>query len=179
MSENLRKKVEPTLVSRLNSGNETMILETIDHLRTVGNPEYIPHLIGIFHRSGMETVKQSILLLLGELKDSNARSFLIEALASTEYSSSRKDLISCCWQNGLDFSGYLPFFVDLVIENEFETAFEAFTVIENMEHKQEVEGLAALISKTDKALETYSGSGSKSYLLQELRAILDTFCEGK
>ena len=177
MSENLRKKVEPTLVSRLHSGNETMILETIDQLRTVGNPEYIPHLIEILHCSDKETVKKSILQLLGELKDSNARSYLIEAIGNNEYTSIRRELISCCWQSSLDFSGYLPFFVDLVIDNEFEIAFEAFTVIENMELPREMEGSSVLISKTDKALEIRSGS--KSYLLHELRAILDIFCEGK
>ena len=41
--------------------------------------------------------------------------------------------MACCWENGLDYSNYLSLFVGLLIDNEFAIAFEAYTVIMNLE----------------------------------------------
>jgi hypothetical protein len=46
----------------------------------------------------------------------------------------QEKITTACWENGLDYKNYFPVFVDIVINEDWETGFEAFTVIENMEN---------------------------------------------
>ena len=41
-----------------------------------------------------------------------------------------KNMVCSCWQNGLDYSGYIPFFTEMVLFSDYETSIEAFTVVE-------------------------------------------------
>ena len=45
-----------------------------------------------------------------------------------EYTS---DVIAIFWQSRLDFSNYLPVFVRVFIKEDYQTAIEAFTVVES------------------------------------------------
>ena len=71
-----------------------------------------------------------------------------------------------CWQNGLDYSLFLLVFVDFVIKEDWETAFEAFTVIENMEFLPENETIAEAELKIQQALP--SATGQNEYFLKEI-----------
>jgi hypothetical protein len=90
----------------------------------------------------------------------------MEAIQNPEYISIRKKIITACWQNGLDYKNQLPVFVDLVIQEEWETGFEAFTVIENMEEYPEREIIDLAVSKIQDALP--GTEGKKKYFLQEI-----------
>ena len=46
----------------------------------------------------------------------------------------QKELLEACWQNGLNYAQFLPIFIQVVIEEDDITAFEALTVIENLDH---------------------------------------------
>lgn len=170
MTNKYSGKCDPVLVANLNSGNEALVIKTIDSLRVKGNISYLPHLIQLLMVSPAELIRQKILQLLSELKEIHSRPFLIEAILDDRYRLYRKELIACCWKNGLDYSEYLPEFVDLVIQNELEIAFEAFTVIENMEKYPDPSVIDSVLSKIDQALQL--SSGTKTYFLKELKSIL-------
>jgi hypothetical protein len=57
---------------------------------------------------------------------------IVEAIMNKEYSSIQEMLLRACWENGLDYSKYLPTFVNCYSWKFYE-CIEAFTVIENME----------------------------------------------
>jgi len=63
-----------------------------------------------------------------------------------------KDLVSSCWENGLDYSLYLSLFIDLLIESELIVAFEAYTVILNMSSKIDQTIIDKEIDRLEKAL---------------------------
>lgn len=170
MTEKSPGKCDPLLLANLNSGNEALVIKTIDTLRGKGNSSYLPHLIQLLMVSPSELIRNKIFQLFSELKDIHSRTFMIEAILDDQYLLYRKELISCCWQNGLDYSDYLPEFVDLVIGNEMEIAFEAFTVIENMEKLPGPSVIDTVLLKLDQALQL--SSGSKTYFLKELKSIL-------
>jgi hypothetical protein len=166
MNESAHGKILPSIVAKIISGNERDILDAIDRIRNSGNPEYLPYLMSLLIQSLPESIINEVLIILGELKDQKSVPFLLEAINNNEYTSVRKELIASCWQNGLDFSDHLPFFVDLVINNEFEIAFEAFTVIENLEFQPVEEVRQSEIKKIDDAIVT-----SKEININLLRAL--------
>lgn len=170
MTDNVQKKTNPAIIRQLSSGVEEQLLSAITGLRETGNQLYMPDLLRLLRDSAFEAVKQEIRKLFIDLKDKNAVPYLIDAIADSEYASIRKDLLSCCWQSGFDFAGYLSFFVDQVILNDWEVAFEAFTVIENLETFPSHDILENEIKKINRVLP--SSEGNKKYLLTELRSIL-------
>ncbi len=74
------------------------------------------------------------------------------------------------WQNGLDFKNHLPLFADLMIEGDWETAFEAFTVIENMENLPEQKIIDVAAGKIREALK--SADDQKKYFLTESLSLI-------
>src|SRR3989339_310443 len=135
MIKNDAPKPNQQIISKLNSANPELVIETISHLRDTGNPSYIPVLIELLHSSENPEINSKIINLLADIKHSEVVPQLLDAIRNEKYAGERKNLISLCWENGLDFSANLPVFVDLVINEDLEVAFEAYTVITNMEGK--------------------------------------------
>lgn len=116
----------------LESTDSLKIIETLEELRVSGHVSDIPVLIELLHLSQNPGIKTKITDLFANLKESDAIPLIIEAIQNQKYSPELKELIASCWENGLDYSNYLSLFVDLLIDNDFLIAFEAYTVIMNM-----------------------------------------------
>jgi HEAT repeat protein len=170
MTEMQKKKVDPVMEANLRSLNEEMVLNTLNDLRISGSAVYLPVLAEILLYTKSEDVRKSVLSIFGELKDKDSVQLLIDTIENPVYLPVRKDLIAACWQNGLDYSPYLSKLVDWVIDSEMDIAFEAFTVIENLDHFPEVSARETEIVKINHALQ--KADALKSYLLRELRGIL-------
>ncbi len=117
--------------------------------------------------------KNEIENILGTIKDKNSAPLFVEALQNEKYKPVQKSILMACWQNGLDFSLFLPVFVDLVITEDWETAFEAFTVIENMEFLPEDKTIAEAELKIKHALP--SATGQNEYFLKEILVHIKSF----
>lgn len=158
------------VLMNLQSENSSLVKDTIEELRNSGNSSHIPLLIKLLHSTDNGDVKQLIVKLLNDLKYSDAIPKIIEAIQSNKYSDERQNLVSACWENGLDFGEYLPLFVDLVIGEEFPIAFEAFTVIENMDSNI---GDTVKEEQIEKIKNNLSGvPENKAYLLNNLIEII-------
>lgn len=171
MTENRTIKTNPVLVAKLRSGKESQVLEALSELNNKGNHLYIPVLVEVLNLPAGEPIRDIILELLSELKDKQSVPLLVEAIGNESDLSIQKDLISCCWKNGLDFAEYLPFFTDLVINAEFETAFEAFTVIDSLINRPGPEERKKEISKIKFAMD--AAGEIKERLLGELISVLE------
>lgn len=170
MTEKKAHKTNPELIAGLTSGSEAQILKAIAELGEKGNPLYLPFLIDVLTNSPGDEVRKSILDLLDNLKNKECIPYLVGAIRDVDDKSLRRDLVSCCWKNGLDFSEFLSFFTDLVIDSEFETAFEALTVIDSLSQMPATEIRNIEIGKVRSAL--HSSEGIHAELLRELIAIL-------
>lgn len=62
-------------------------------------------------------------------KERKAVDLLITAISEAK---DKKKLVAACWEADIDCDRYLPFFTNLVLEEELPVALEAFTTIENM-----------------------------------------------
>jgi hypothetical protein len=111
-------------------------------------------------------IETEIKNLLGTIKDKNTVNSFMRAIEDDKYKGIRKTILTACWQNGLDFSTFLPVFIDLVIHEDWETAFEAFTVIDNFEFLPGVEIINFSITKINQAMPNVSDQ--QKYFLNEI-----------
>jgi len=165
------------ILSNLKSTDPEFLLETIDKIRESGNRFIVAGLIDLLHETDLPEIKKSVLNLLSELKNKESVPVFIEAIEDEKYAGVRKELVACCWQNGLIYNEYLPVFIDLVIHEEFQIAFEAFTVIENMFGRIEDEIIDKEIVKVTEALK--NAPEQKAYLLNGLLAIIHDIPEAQ
>lgn len=164
----------PDKLSRLKSAIKTSDQELIDHaleeIKTKGDESDIAPLITFLHQTSSIEVKEIIYQLLIDLKHENSVDQLIHELENEKDLDILERLVASCWQNGLNYSRHLPFFVQLIIDQEFQIAFEAFTVIENMYGKIEGDTESMLLNKIDKSLPL--AEERKQYLLKGLLEII-------
>jgi hypothetical protein len=158
------------ILSCLKSTDPEFVLKTVDKIRESGNSFVMEGLIELLHDTELPEIRKSILNLFSELKNEGSIPAIIAAIKNEKYTNERKDLVATCWQNGLVFNDYLPVFIDLVINEEFTVAFEAFTVIENMYGRIEDEIIDVEITKIKTALK--STNEQKSYLLNGLLEVI-------
>lgn len=178
MAEKARMEEEgkiKQLIAQLKTGNPETIDQTIEEIGETGDSSFIVLLTAFLHQTDEPELKNKILKLLGELKHSDAVDQLIHVIQDPIYKNEQSALVACCWENGLNYSQYLPFFADLVIEEEFETAFEAFTVIENMYGKIDKSVEIQILDKINLALAT--ANEQKNYLLKGLLKIIPNIPE--
>lgn len=71
--------------------------------------------------------------LFAALKSAQATDMLVETIQKTENIKQKIVLTAACWESGLDFSKHFLFFTELACHENYELAFEAFTVIDNEE----------------------------------------------
>jgi hypothetical protein len=178
MAEKAKMKKEEKvkqLIAQLKTGEPETIEQTIEEIGETGDSSFIVALTDFLHQTDEPELKNKILKLFGELKHSDAVDQLIRVIQNPNYEREQSALIATCWQNGLNYSPYLPYFADLVIEKEFETAFEAFTVIENMYGKIDKIIEAQTLDKIKLALTT--ANEQKIYFLKGLLEIIPNIPE--
>lgn len=161
-----KSKINPNIKTKLFSADNSVVLSALNSLKENGNKEYLPILFELLLANPEVEIKSEILKLLGTVKDKDTITVFITALHELKYASIRKDILATCWQNGLDFSLHMSVFADLVINEEWEVAFEAFTVIENLEHFPAEEEIKDIKLKVARALK--SANEQKAYFLEEI-----------
>jgi hypothetical protein len=163
-------RIDKNLEERLLSGRNVTVITALDEIKAKGNVAYLPLMFDLLCSNPDDQVEKEILNILGSLKVQDAVPFMAEALRTPEYKAIKKKILTACWQNGLDFKNYLPVLIDLIIEEEWETGFEAFTVIENMENFPEQNIIDLSVSKVYAALSNVSGK--KKYFLSEILVLI-------
>jgi phenylpyruvate tautomerase PptA (4-oxalocrotonate tautomerase family) len=126
-------KKEEQYINNLLSSEQQIIIETLEEIKYSGSSKLLPFLIELLHVTNNETVKKQAYKILSELKHSDSVPIIIEAIQNEKYIQKQEMLIRSCWENGLDFTHYISVFVELVVHGNYMIAFEAFTVIENLE----------------------------------------------
>ncbi len=142
------------LLKELQSADHLKVIEALEELRVSGKATDIPVLLDLLHQSQNPEIKSKITGLFGNLKEKSAVPLIIEAIQDQKYAPELKQLVSCCWENGLDYSNYLSVFVDLLINSDFLIAFEAYTVITNMVTTIDQAKIDIEIEKLDQTMHT-------------------------
>ncbi len=166
MTSEFTQNENKNILRGLESADSLKIIETLEELRISGKVSDIPVLIELLHGSQNPEIKSKICGLFANLKESDAIPLIIEAIQNQKYEPELKELVSCCWENGLDYSNYLTLFVDLLIDSDFLVAFEAYTVILNMISTIDPAKIDAEVDKLEKAM--HLASDQKKELILEV-----------
>jgi hypothetical protein len=158
------------LKSAIKSGNQELIEHALEEIRNTGDDTFIAPLIEFMHQPLSREVKEKIFQLFTDLKHENSVDQMISELKAEKDLDILERLVAACWQNGLNYSKHLPYFVQLVIDQEFQIAFEAFTVIENMYGKIDGDVEVELMERIGQNLTT--AEERKQYLLKGLLEII-------
>lgn len=160
-------------IKKLSTGREDIILESILELRKSGNNELLPAVTDLLQSSRNPRIQSEVISFLNDLKNQSSVDIFIEILKAHRGRYYFAKLVGACWQNGLDYSGHIEFFIDIVLKDEYATAIEAFTVIESNITRilpGEREKLAAEIEKSLKNI-----SREKGPLVEELSGIMKPY----
>lgn len=166
-TQNINEKIKLALFS---DDVETVKM-AIEKISNEGNRLYLPLLFDLLKTLPEHEVELEIIKLLGSVKDKESVNSFMRAIEDEKYKTIRKTLISACWQNGLDFSNFMPVFIDLIINDEWEVAFEAFTLIDNLEYLPNEDILN--VSKQKIENELPMATGQVKYFLTEILAKLN------
>jgi hypothetical protein len=158
------------LKSAIKTGNPELTDHALDEIKNKGDDTYIAPLIEFLHQNLSKEVKEKIFQLFCDLKHENSVDQLINELKNEKDLDILERMVAACWQNGLDYSKHLPYFVQLVIDQEFQIAFEAFTVIENMYGKIEGDVETMLTEKIEQSIQ--GAEERKQYLLRGMLEII-------
>jgi len=160
----------------LKSGNQKLIETAIEDLKENGNPAYIPFILEILHSTDNQEIKKKIFNLFSELKQRKAIPELMKALQNKEYKKEWNNILQACWENGMDYSKFLPIFTDLAISGDFITALDSCTVITGMTGEISDSTFQTESRKIKEAL--LSEKSKKEEILQDILEFLPQLKEG-
>jgi len=156
-----QNKKNQEIINKLSSSNENEIIETIKLLRKVGNNVLLYQTFITFQNNSSQQIKDEIFRLWCDLQLQESVDVIIDVIEKNEFADIKREVISSCWQSKLEFKDLVPF-INTVINDDFETAIEAFTVIDNnafqvskanlTEHIQQLKSAFATISEDKKEL---------------------------
>lgn len=126
---------DESIIGNLFSENDTIVLETLTEISHSGRIHFIPILAELLHSSKNQEIKDSIIKIFSELKQTSAVPVLVETIKNPKFINERELLIRTCWENGLDYSPYISDFIEILITGDYMTAFESYTVLINIEGK--------------------------------------------
>jgi len=118
------------LIRNLFSNNESEVLKVLENIKDTGYPDITSDLIKLYSVTNFENVKNETYFILVNLKNNDCIPYFIDGLKKYATEKDFQKLISSCWQNGLNFSKHLEYFIELVAGCKLDVAVEAFTVVE-------------------------------------------------
>ena len=116
----------------LASTDENEVQKAVESAREEGDARIVPDLIEVWAVTENEDIRNSILKIFYDLKDSDATEHLLEALDHPDIQD-RSDLLAVFWNSRLDGSDKIDKFTEVAVEGSYQEAFEALTAIEEME----------------------------------------------
>ncbi len=161
-SEKINQKIKENLFST----QTDVVISALNTIKNKGNKLYIPLIFELLNSNPEKAIVDEIKKLLETVKDKETVPSFIDAIENEKYKPVQSTILATCWQNGLDFSNYLPLFVDIVINEAWESSFEAFTIIDNMSHFPEDSIVDLARTKAIQALD--GANEQKAYFLNEI-----------
>lgn len=149
----MKKEEIDQLVKNLKSPQESIALKAIEDVRKNGDDTILPVLAKLLSSSESAEVNKGIRSVFNDLKDPRSATAITEMIADPDFASQRAFLVASCWESKVDYSSFLPFFTDLVIDEELAVSIEALTVIEEMPGPFDGDDLMASLDRVHEYLE--------------------------
>ncbi len=170
MAKNIKKENE-IIKEKLVSPQETDVIEGIREMRSLGNSETLSEVLHLLNNKPSVELTGIIFDLLNDLKMQDSAEILVHYIKNHKNSPYLRELISACWQNGLDYSQQIGLFTELAVKNDILVTIETFSVIqENIDLVNESERYK-IASSLEKRLKDISDQ-EKQKLLKEILSLI-------
>ena len=136
----------------LNSKSSKQINKGIELFGEKGSIKELPLLLSLLNRTDAIDYEKSIVETVSNVKVKEANTVIVDAIFNAKKESvNLTSYMQICWQSTLNFSEHLTLFLEIFIENDYLTALEAFTVIENVwnDYSYDNEFRQLLLTKLD------------------------------
>jgi hypothetical protein len=130
VNPNLTDK-QRAVISSIISLKDEQIISLIQDFRDNGELFIVEPLIDILFTNRSFSLKQEILQFVSDIKNPDAIEIIADSIQHHMGDRNNYGLVSACWQSNLDFSSKLSIFIEILCNSDYQTSFEAFTVIEN------------------------------------------------
>ena len=150
------------ILKQLSSSDMDVMKGAIEQIKQEGDISIVPELLDILLQSQDSNTITNLTALLSDVKESDFKTVLMDKLINATSDSGKANLLRICWESAIDFSEYLDVFIDMLLNDDFITALEASTVIENLQGKIPEEKIHTAI----KRLEAESDE-DKAFLLED------------
>jgi hypothetical protein len=127
-----KAKIESLLLD-VKSSNTAVVKTAFEGLKIVGEPSILLPIILELNTKNHTEKNALILEFLACLKDSKARSIMMDLIQQTDLKEYQQLLLSTIWNSPLDYTDYLEVFVDLALKGDFIITLECLTIIENLD----------------------------------------------
>ncbi|MEY4605171.1 MAG: hypothetical protein RIT43_2463 [Bacteroidota bacterium] len=119
-------------MKELKDQNGPKFSKSLQLLKSEGDTQILKDLVRLLMQKEEAEGKQ-ILSMLCDLNDTSATEEMIEILRDEEFLSVRQALLATVWNSKLNYSNYLPEFVEIASEGSFLEALDCLTILEGME----------------------------------------------
>jgi predicted DNA-binding protein len=161
-----------SLAITLNNKNNKPALLAVEMLRKEEPFEgAIEVLVSCYDNNKDIELRKTIESFLNDLKDMSLREEIISEIRKNRENETKKMLVASCWQSGLDYSRFVHEFADIFITNDYQTALECFTVIEEAiprMNRNEKENVIKILKKNSSI-----DSSEKKQLAEQLITVLN------
>ncbi len=138
MSKDIQKLLTSKTLDEINKG--------IDLFESSGTVKELPLVLALLNSKFSESLESKIVRIVSNAKDPKAGELIVEAIYESKDGGNVCALLQMAWQSSLDFSKHLALFTEVFIVDDYLTALEAFTLIENIcqdysfeaQHKQQL-----------------------------------------
>jgi len=125
-------KIIQQLITELSSIDETKLLKTLEKVKSKGNDQLIEPILNLYSSTTHKKVKDAVKGLLNELKTIKGTIFLTDRIKNSN-NELKEVILGALWSAGLNPIEFLPEIVEAACVGNYMVAFEAVTVLENLE----------------------------------------------
>jgi hypothetical protein len=149
-TEEKNNKIVEDLLKDLRTNDPKTLTSALKRVRSKGNEKVIPSLFKIIEESTEESIVEESKKIILELKSTAAIPYLLEELENNKNSEIRELVLNSFWQTGFNAHQHMDKFVTAATIGTFMEAFEAYTIIDNLEGPFQEESImeAQLILKS-------------------------------
>lgn len=139
-------------LQKLANDTDTQLVSTLHFFRSNGDTSLLPNVLELLASDRSDEIKDEILTLVSDIKTQDAAFVAFDFMVNTQNMEIKKLMLNALWQSGADFSEKAEDIVNLMLcFNEFEPAFDTFTLLENCAENIAKDTAKALADKVEAA----------------------------
>jgi hypothetical protein len=166
-----REEHQRLIIDLLSNGSDEKVVSLLIDLKESKSVFMLETLLELSTTNRSDVLKRAIIEFVSNVKNIEAVPIMVNFLTKSFPAKKVIDVVTMCWQSRLDFSKDLHIFFEILQKGNYQTAFEAFTVIENSLDCLNIDEISECIVNVKKGI--ISADRDKQLLLLEMVSLLE------